>query len=344
MKPLPASTLQAAPPVPRGVRLPALDGLKGVAMALVLCYHAGGVLGWENTLHGEVGVDVFLLVSGVLLAVNSFHLSPGEFLKRRFLRIYPSYWAALLLYLWLNSKYYADNRSPADIGLHFLGLHAFGSPLFFSSVNDSFWFISVIVLLYAAFFALRPRLHELSFVVGVGGLLTLGLWVYYQETNNAGGLAHLACRVPTAFLGLILGQLFSGRPTQVRLTLFGAAGLAALAYACLWRQLSLDYPLIGLAWGAVFLAVETKLRRFHPGRVLLAGLSLLGIYSYEIYLLHQPVIRDYNRLFLFQEWGIQHPTPRQLELSMAAAFALVVGVSVLLHQATEILFRRMRRA
>ena len=41
-------------PIHKGLRLELVDELKGFAMVLVLLYHIGGVLGWENWLHGEI--------------------------------------------------------------------------------------------------------------------------------------------------------------------------------------------------------------------------------------------------------------------------------------------------
>jgi len=264
-------------------------------------------------------------------------------LKRRCLRIYPSYWVALFLFLYLNSKYYTDDRSPADIWLHIVGLHGFARPEFFSAVNDSFWFISVIVLLYAVFLLLRRRLHDIGFMVGAGCLLTLAACTYYQQTNSTGGLSHLGVRIPSVFLGMILGQVASGRPSELRFSPLCAIGLLAIAYLSLFKGLVFVYPVAALAWIVSFLAVDRWLRRRRPGRVLLAGFSFLGVYSYEIYLLHQPLIRDYNRLFLVNLWQIGSPTPAVLGTSVAVAFLLVVLASVLLHRANEFLFRALRK-
>ena len=60
--------LDVAPRIAGGGRIAAIDELKGLAILLVLVYHCGGVLGFPNTLHGEIGVDIFLILSGITLA------------------------------------------------------------------------------------------------------------------------------------------------------------------------------------------------------------------------------------------------------------------------------------
>ena len=52
-------------PAPVTGRLAVLDELKGLAIILVILYHAGGVLVWSNDFHGDVGVDIFVILSGI---------------------------------------------------------------------------------------------------------------------------------------------------------------------------------------------------------------------------------------------------------------------------------------
>lgn len=341
----PPLTFRLAEGVRPGVRLPQFDALKGLAMALVLEYHWHGASGatGPDALKGEVGVDIFLIVSGILLGINSQDLSVREFLRRRFFRIFPTYWFALALFLILNAHYFGDYRTTADIVLHFVGLHGFSLPAYFASINDSFWFMSLLVLLYASFLALRKRLGDLGLVLLVCGLLTWGLASFYDATGNVGGAGHLAVRIPSAFLGLILGRIASGRPLEFHFNGIGVAGAVVFAYVAFARFYVFQYAILGFAWTAGYLAVDRWLRRRRGGRVFLSGLSWLGICSYEIYLLHQPFLRDYNRMFLARMWTILVPTPAEIFASMVGAAIAVAIVSHYLHRATEALFRSLRR-
>lgn len=83
--------------------------LRGVAAVTVLVHHAiemsNGSAGrfspdWLTT-SGDVGVDIFFVISGFIMLHTSFRpsrppIDPISFLKRRFLRVYPFYWLCLL--------------------------------------------------------------------------------------------------------------------------------------------------------------------------------------------------------------------------------------------------------
>src|ERR1039457_6753886 len=75
-----------------GGRVDAIDELKGAVILLVIFYDAGGALVWQNFLHGDVRVALFVILSGVGLALGARVQSAGDFLFRRLLRIFPAYW------------------------------------------------------------------------------------------------------------------------------------------------------------------------------------------------------------------------------------------------------------
>lgn len=68
----------------------ALDGLRGVAVLAVLCFHFGAAF----STGGYLGVDVFFVISGFVVATNLLDLSTTrgwarQFYGRRFSRLYP---------------------------------------------------------------------------------------------------------------------------------------------------------------------------------------------------------------------------------------------------------------
>jgi peptidoglycan/LPS O-acetylase OafA/YrhL len=58
------------------------------------------------------------------------------------------------------------------------------------------------------------------------------------------------------------------------------------------------------------------------------GLGFLGRYSFEIFLIHQPLIREYAYYCLGRFWGLGSPGPGPLVLAMLAGFALTLVLSV----------------
>jgi peptidoglycan/LPS O-acetylase OafA/YrhL len=102
----------AAPVGPVGGYVPSLDGLRGVAIGLVFMHHF--FMGWpfhQGLLPtavgaalgiGWVGVDVFFvlsgfLITGILLDTRDDDGRWRNFMARRALRIFPAYYAALLV-------------------------------------------------------------------------------------------------------------------------------------------------------------------------------------------------------------------------------------------------------
>jgi peptidoglycan/LPS O-acetylase OafA/YrhL len=330
--------LENPAPLPLGGRIREIDELKGWAMLLVLIYHIGGVFDLPNWFHGEVGVDVFLIISGFTLTRSSQEIPWKQFLRRRLLRIYPAYWLALGFFCWLSSHYYGVHRSAANLVLHFLGVHGFAAPDFFSDINDSFWFISLILMLYVVFLWLRRKLGDLSTVVGAGLLLNAAFTFFYLGADHSGGLGHLAVRIPSFFIGIVAAQFMSAKSVTLTMNPALAAGLAFVAYLGCSRGVIPFYPFAGVAATAIFLVLRQSLQKHPDGRFFLSALALMGVYSYEIFLFHQPLIRDYNRLFWSRAYDIIHPSTWQLVLGVVGGILLTFAISFLVHQLTNRLF------
>src|SRR5512147_3232958 len=87
------------------VHIPALDGLRGLAILLVLAFHTNRPHSTEVLFrYGWLGVDLFFVLSGFLITriLISSRESPNyfsSFYVRRILRIWPVYFALLLVVL-----------------------------------------------------------------------------------------------------------------------------------------------------------------------------------------------------------------------------------------------------
>jgi len=329
-------------PIHKGLRLELVDELKGFAMVLVLLYHIGGVLGWENWLHGEVGVDIFLIISGFTLVLTSRDIPVGTYLKRRLLRIFPSYWVALAFYVIMNDWFFGSNYSVTTIVLHVLGLHGFSRGVYFSDISDSFWFISMILAMYLVFLVVRARLADLSHILGFGMLLTVGAAMAYMAASHAGGLIQLAVRIPSFFIGLIAGQIWTSQKSNLKPSRLLVAGLIAITYLGWFKGIITFYAVAGLAMTAAFLLAAQYLKKAPEGRFLLAAFSFIGIYSYEIFLFHQPLMRDYN-FYVFRVWIGIEPSNGELAIGIICTLLLTLLISIILHKAVVAIFASFRR-
>ena len=317
---------------------PAINRLRGYALVLVLIYHCGGMLGRTNVIHGETGVDIFLIISGYILALNCAETPTAVFLRRRFFRIFPAYWLALALFVFLEACLSGIHYPWADLSLHVLGLHGFARAKFMWDINDSFWFISIIVFCYALFLAVRRHLEDLAFVVRVCCLATAGLAAYYLWFGHLANIDTMATRVPDFFVGLVAGQWASGRGLVFRPGFFLMFALALLAYVSV--AYGIGYRLMpALVYIFAYACLEVVLAKAELGLLVLRVFGFLGTYSYELYLLHQPLMRNYNRRVMAGVWGIASPTQGQLILGMAAGFVAACVGAVTLHWLANLVLR-----
>ena len=86
-------------------RLRELDLLRFVAAMLVMLHHyVGRLAGWGVQNHhnmpglaavthfGNLGVDLFFLISGFVILMSAWGRGVGDFAVSRVVRIFPSYW------------------------------------------------------------------------------------------------------------------------------------------------------------------------------------------------------------------------------------------------------------
>ncbi|WNI17398.1 acyltransferase family protein [Actinacidiphila sp. ITFR-21] len=95
-------------------RLRALDGLRLIAALMVCVYHYGGREGdiataWGRSpshifphlagpfSYGPLGVQIFFVISGFVISMSGWGRSVKDFAISRITRLYPAYWAALVI-------------------------------------------------------------------------------------------------------------------------------------------------------------------------------------------------------------------------------------------------------
>ena len=84
---------------------PALDGLRGLACIMVVTYHLFPFF-HKYLFFGWMSMDIFFVLSGYLIT-DILMKTYGEknylrnFYVRRLLRVFPLYYSALILFLWV---------------------------------------------------------------------------------------------------------------------------------------------------------------------------------------------------------------------------------------------------
>jgi peptidoglycan/LPS O-acetylase OafA/YrhL len=193
---------------------PALDGLRAVAVMLVVLFHARAPIAFG----GYLGVDIFFVLSGYL--ITSLLLSELDtkgtldlrrFYLRRLLRLTPALFAMLAVYLIVAPFLWpatTDHGKQAAIAATYLSDYAvafWGTPDFLShtwslSVEEHFYLLWPLVLLAAC---RRWDRRSLVWVFGAAyGLATLVRWVCIVKGQS---WEQVYYRFDTHLSGLMLG-------------------------------------------------------------------------------------------------------------------------------------------
>src|SRR5882762_1999763 len=255
---------------------------------------------------GFHAVGVFIILSGWALMestarrAESASLKWGNWYRARFLRLYPMYWVAHLVYL---VSPFVARLEPVDsrIILSLLGLRFIDITMNFMYLNAAWWYFSMLIQFYLIFpllfWTARRTGPSLFLLIGCAAgffaryvLLVLwpqnGLWVL-------GGFA--ICRLPEFALGLSLAMWYTQSPARMEWFLLRGAGFVAgliLYPAALQLYHGLyDYIFVDFATGACCMLEIVGIAGFislfnSPAKLF----GLVGLYSYGLYLTHQPYV------------------------------------------------------
>jgi peptidoglycan/LPS O-acetylase OafA/YrhL len=259
--------LPGHPPVPcevpatAGQRLSFIDGLRGLAMLMVLAFH-----GWfssvalvpltvgrwhlEATLplqHGYLGVHLFLVLSGFCLTyplarddTAGMRLDGRRFFRRRAWRILPPYYVALALFslrpaLEIALRSVLGHPAPSlhpytagQILSHLFMVQNF-SPDWVRTIDGSFWSLALECQLYLIFPVLIACLRRWGPARTLAAVLTVSLvyrsWIYAAHVGPESRL-YRPCSAP-----LMTACLFTYSQVPGRLFEFVLGMMAAVALA-----------------------------------------------------------------------------------------------------------------
>lgn len=311
-------------PVSRGLPYnPALDGLRGVAIVLVIFSHA-----YVPLFDGAFfGVDLFFVLSGFLITTlllieheQTGRLALRRFYWRRLLRLMPALAVFLLTYCLVAPLVWPeldDIYSDALVSILYLadyGIAFFDSPdtllhMWSLSVEEHFYLLWPLVLLLILRLTPRgQRWWPIALLWLLGTLWRAG-WVLEGQV-----FYKVFFRFDTRFSGLMAGALLATlmweRPdwmTRARRRLLPHALWLPLALPLLlelgWKNnhaLLWGISLVEAAAVVILIAVQRQRGLVHT--MLAAPLLVqLGRLSYGIYLWHYPVVRYLREAY---DWPI----------------------------------------
>ncbi len=292
--------------------------LKGLAIAAVILAHVGYFMASDtrflfplSTLAG-VGVNIFLFLSGYGLTVSALRqpASIWQFYRKRLGKIFVPFWMVVIILLILDTLI-LQRSYPVTTILHSL-LGFFPAADLAGSFNAPLWYFTAIVFYYLLF----PLLFLKKYPLFTAGLfLIASRWVLDQTlpvTPDVLNLyrLHTACfPLGIACAGIALWQkpLWLKGLTKrweillpifkyiIRAGLIAALG-ALIAYTTIHSGVGEGYK---IEQQASLITTAAVLLFFILLPLELGWLRWLGVYSFELYLFHWPLLYRYDVLYRF---------------------------------------------
>ena len=304
-----------------------IEGLRGIAMMFVVCSHYFArfpidyvqganpfyFLGTEYW--GEMGVSVFLLISGYFM-VPKKSLKGSTFLFKRLRNIWPLYFAAITIIFLVTRLIYLPGRTVSFFE-YLLNIPLLNGFIAKPYVDHAHWYLATLIgatVVFAFLIGLKPTHRHIAYCAWIILLTAL----YFLDSKNT--ILHLARSGLFFFLGkdyslvIILGALMADYDTR-RMDKLGILA-AVLAFTAKGLIGSVS-KLIELPFMIIFfsLCAHSNLR-FLGARFF----TWLGSISFSTYLIHQ------NMGYIFLLLLVKGFGSYSLWMSFAALpFGLILG-------------------
>lgn len=327
-----------------------VDILRGVAVILVVIYH----LDLNLFKSGFVGVDIFFVISGYLIALMySKSMTAVEFYERRLRRILPATLAIMLIFFCIAPFFFLpfEVRNLSD---ELIGTLLFAPNLVFWRDNDYFanldfspmlhyWSLGVELQYYLIFPVLLyfcRRRHWLIFAVGCISLLAS---LYLTQVSAKTAFFLLPARLWEFLVGYMAFWL--GQNARIQ-NVSSSTARSYFSVACLVALIGIAMMPIPKAEFPGFYAIPPVLLSF---LYILSGISTTSILqskfillvryiakiSFSIYLIHYPVI------FIFKYAPFSEPG-QFTNMELVASVVITLILSVISYRWVEEPFRNRK--
>lgn len=321
-------------------RFGALDGLRALSVIAVVWHHTSGVPGPAIATKGYLGVDFFFAISGFLIttllvreSAATGGISLSRFYARRALRIFPLYYATLLLYVVLVLA--TQRHTPeGQRFLHHLPAYATYTSNWFvhleHGATETFYFAWSLAT-EEQFYVLWPPLLVVALSISRrrvwAPLLVLAVLI---TASQAAGVITDTSKLPGAIVSSLSLPILVGAAAALVVstpqgfarvaTVLGRAWSAPVCATALLCALAVDTPSAITQCLMVCLVVALCLLERTPLHPVLQWrpLQFIGVISYGVYLLHMLCANIVFRLIAHE-----HSVPvfaATLALSTAAAY------------------------
>lgn len=272
--------------------------LKGFAILTIIFSHIGYFLSsdpkflYPLSILAGVGVNLFLFLSGFGLTLSHLNspLSPLAFYRKRLLKLFVSVWIVVAMLLLADYLVFRKSYPLVDIIHNFLGFYPKAD--LFQNLNSPLWYFSIILFYYLIFplFFIKKIPLASPFLILAFSIILLNLPLPVDpDVLKLYKLHFLAFPIGMLF-GLIIQKVKFRLNIILKILIF-IVTLAIFLYTAVNSGVGQDPK---IEQGISLITTVSVIVIFSLSWFDFKLLSLFGIYSYEIYLLHWPIFSRYD--------------------------------------------------
>lgn len=287
--------------------------LKGLAILAIIFSHIGYFLSRETTflypfsVDAGVGVNLFLFLSGFGLTISSIKrpISPLIFYKKRLLKLYLPMWIVVTIFVALDLVFLKINYPIPKLVNAYAGIFQTGDP--FKDLNSPLWYFTLILFYYLIFpLTFWKRFKYLSpLIIYIVGYVLFRMPIPINwDVLNLYKLHTLAFPIGILFALLLNEKKINSFLLKLQ-TLPGRIFLKYIlviflvlvfAYTSIHSGVGQDPK---LEQSISLITMFSTIFIFTLIDFEFKFLELFGVYSFEIYLIHWPLLSRYDFLYKY---------------------------------------------
>lgn len=300
--------------------------LKGFAILAVIFSHIGYFLITQHeflfplTVFAGVGVNMFLFLSGYGLTIAGINKSETrvQFYKKRMLKVLIPFWIVFIIFLILDYVILGNLYSHEFIIKGFLGI--FTSAQIYTDLNSPFWYLSLILfyyLLFPLFFSKKyPWITAIFLYMSTHIIIKLDPRVL-ENVIELYKTHTIAFPLGIFFAWVCVGDKTKYLHVKMRACLHVFSEKIKdiyIQYRKIIERVSIGILVIAISYFSIHsgvgedIVIEQNISIMIVGMIILLFfikknefriLSIFGLYSYELYLLHWPIMYRYTSLYAY---------------------------------------------
>jgi peptidoglycan/LPS O-acetylase OafA/YrhL len=285
------------------------------------------IVGWLNPVYfdlGTFGVSLFFLISGFVIPFSLRASTSLRFLLARAVRIYPTFWLALLVEgfaVWLSGRFW-HRDSPYGVRDYVVNGLLIETLLGAQTVDWVSWTLSIEVKFYVLAAIIRPAILNCRVwpLVGIAALaLPLNVLAAQHVMTLPVELVSEAAYLVFIMIGILFHYHYQKSLSATALALEAALFMAIVVLCWRFGPMTGDWKIKTSTMAIallVFVAAYGCRQRFRPNRIL-DGLAAV---SYPLYLVHS--LFGFTLLsFLMMAWHVPYGLAAIIALLSSGALA-----------------------